>query len=101
MISLRQYLTHYFAVTKKSTRNNFVLCAITSMFMISVAQTAVQWAEVKNDLIDDDASRATTFIASLGEPGWQTLFNDFCGLFTSILADGLLVSLVQFYFNFS
>ena len=71
------------------------------MFMISVAQTAVQWAEVKNDLINDDASRATTFIASLGEPGWQTLFNDFCGLFTSILADGLLVSLVQFYFNFS
>ncbi len=36
------------------------------------------------------------FVASLGEPGWQTLFNDFCGLFTSILADGLLVSFVQF-----
>ena len=84
-------LTQYLAVTKKRTRNNVVLFAITAMFMITVAQTAVQWAEVKKDLVNSDASRFTSFFASALEPGWQTLFNDFCGLFTSALADGLLV----------
>ena len=93
-------LNHFSAVTKKSTRNNFVLFAITAMFMITVAQTAVQWAEVKSDLINSDASRITAFIASVREPSWQTLFNDFCGLFTSILADGLLVSFVRYSFTF-
>ena len=78
-------------MTKKRTRNNIVLCAITAMFMITVAQTAVQWAEVKKDLVNSDASRFTSFFASALEPGWQTLFNNFCGLFTSALADGLLV----------
>ncbi len=83
------------AVAKKRTRNNVVLFAITAMFMITVAQTALQWAEVKKDLINSDASRFTSFVASALEPGGRILINDFCGLFTSVLADGLLVRRIE------
>ncbi|KJA22322.1 hypothetical protein HYPSUDRAFT_215890 [Hypholoma sublateritium FD-334 SS-4] len=83
--------TVYIYLTKKSSRNNIVLFAITAMFIITVAQFAVQWAVVKRDLVNNDASRFTAFVASALEPAWQTLFNDFCGLFTSFLADGLLI----------
>ncbi len=69
------------------------------MFMITLAQTSVQWAEVKVDLVNNDASRFTSFVASALEPAWQTLFNDFCGLFTSVLADGLLVSFPESLFT--
>lgn len=62
------------------------------MFMITVAQASAQWAEVKRDIINNDTARTTAFLASFREPVWQTLFNQFCGLFTSALADGLIAS---------
>lgn len=84
--------TSLFPVVKKGSRHYIVISAITAMYIITLVQSSVQWAEVKMDLVNDDASRATSFVASVIEPSWQTLLNDFCGLFTSALADGLLVS---------
>lgn len=69
-----------------------VICTITSLYLLNVAQLAIQWELLKLSFVNNDQTGESVFITTFLNPGWATLASEICTFVTNILADGLLVS---------
>lgn len=78
-------------VTSKMSRSPIVLTTITALYLLNVAQTAVQWKLTSQlvGLLGEPLQEA--FIFAVSGPRWTTLVNDLGTFLTSTLADVLLV----------
>lgn len=78
-------------VTSKMSRSPIVLSTITALYLLNVAQTAVQWRLTSQlvGLLGEPLQDA--FIFAVSGPRWTTLVNDLGTFLTSTLADVLLV----------
>ena len=78
-------------VTKKASQARVVTATITMLYLLSIAQLAIQWHLFQWTFVDNAETRETIFIATY-DPGWSLLACQCCTVATIILADGLLVS---------
>ena len=65
---------------------------ITMLYLITIAQLAIEWQLLQSSFVDNGETRETIFIKNYFTPAWALLATDCCTAVTNILADGLLVS---------
>ncbi|KJA17213.1 hypothetical protein HYPSUDRAFT_219033 [Hypholoma sublateritium FD-334 SS-4] len=68
-----------------------VLIAISLLYLVNVANAAVQWFILKTVFITDGRTRGTSFAAADQTLFWGTLLNDIFVAIVSVVADGLLI----------
>ena len=90
-------------VTRKGSQARVVTATITMLYLLSIAQLAIQWQVLQWGFVDNGKTRETIFMASANTtPLWAKLASNGCIGATNILADGLLVSTTfTFPFRFS
>ena len=62
------------------------------LYLLSIAQLAIQWQLLQSSFVDNGETRKTIFLTTFFNPVWATLASQGCTAATNILADGLLVS---------
>jgi len=62
------------------------------LYLLNVAQLAIQWQLLQSSFVDSGETRQTIFITIFLNPAWAVLASQGCTAATNILADGLLVS---------
>ena len=89
----QQILSRLLSVTRKSSRNNWVLGAITVIYLANIAQIASQWVIVNELLSRTGQPKGETFLfaASATGSGWDVLLDDIISLVISGLSDAPLV----------
>ena len=89
----QQILSRLLSVTRKSSRNNWVLGAITVIYLANIAQIASQWVIVNELLSRTGQPKGETFLfaASATGSGWDVLLDNITSLVISGLSDALLV----------
>jgi len=80
-------------VTRKASHATVVTATITMIYVLNVAQLAIQWQLLQSSFVDNGETRETIFITTFLNPAWATLASQCCTAATNILADGLLVSI--------
>ena len=79
-------------VTMKASQATFVTATITMLYLLSIAQLAIEWQLLQSSFVDGGETRESIFIATFFNPAWTHLAGEVCTAATNILADGLLVS---------
>ena len=79
-------------VTRKASQARVVTATITMLYLLSIAQLAIQWQVSQSIFVDNGETRETIFIKTFFGPVWTQLAVVGCTGATNILADGLLVS---------
>ena len=79
-------------VTRKASQATVVTATITMLYLLNVAQQAIQWQQLQSSFVDSGETRETIFVATYFNPAWSILASQGCTAATNILADGLLVS---------
>ena len=80
-------------VTRKGSQTRVVTGTITMLYLLSIAQLAMEWQKLQWSLVDSGETRETIFIATYYlTPTWAQFASAGCIAATNILADGLLVS---------
>ena len=91
--------------TRKASqaRVELVTATITMLYLLTVAQLAIQWQLLQLSFVDSGETHETIFINNIftGSLAWVTLALGSCIAATRILADGLLVSTTSFTISFS
>ena len=89
--------------TRKASQARVVTATITMLYLLTVAQLAIQWQLLQLSFVDSGETHETIFINNIftGSLAWVTLALDSCIAATRILADGLLVSTTSFTISFS
>ena len=91
-------------VTRKASQATVVTATITMIYLLNVAQLAIQWQLLQSSFVDSGETRKTIFITTFFNPVWATLASQCCTAATNILADGLLASItftIAFMFSHS
>ena len=91
------YELHFFydliiIVTRKGSQATVVTATITMLYLINMAQPAIQWQLLQSSFVDSGETQETIFITNYFNPPWAQLAMGSCTAATNILADGLLVS---------
>ena len=79
-------------VTRKGSQARVVTATITMLYLLSIAQLAIQWQVIQSGLVDGETREAIFNAAVFNNPAWTHLAGEVCTAATNILADGLLVS---------
>ena len=90
-------------VTRKASQARIVTATITMLYILNMAQLAIQWQLLQSSFVDSGETRETIFLTTFFNPAWATLASQGCTAATNILADGLLVSTtftIPFRFSF-
>jgi len=78
-------------VTRKASQATVVIATITVIYLLNIAQLAIQWQLLQSSFLDNGETREKIFITTFLNPAWATLASQGCTAATNILADGLLV----------
>ena len=81
-------------MTRKASQARVVTTTITMLYLLSIAQLAIQWQLLQSSFVDNGETRKTIFLTTFFNPVWATLASVGCTGATTILADGLLVSII-------
>ena len=79
-------------VTRNASQATVVTATITMLYLLNMAQLAIQWQLLQSSFVDNGETRGEIFITTFFNPAWATLASQACTAATNILADGLLVS---------
>ena len=87
-------------VTRKVSQARVLTATITMLYLLNMAQLAIEWQLLNSSFVDSGETRETIFITTFftitifftPATAWVLLASDGCMAATNILADGLLVS---------
>ncbi|KAF8880596.1 hypothetical protein CPB84DRAFT_1792461 [Gymnopilus junonius] len=81
----------YTYLAKKSSKNYYVVGAISAAYAIYVAYMGIEWYLVYQGFVRNGQTQDTVFIYLFYSPPWDTLFTNLCNFLLAVIADGLLI----------
>jgi hypothetical protein len=81
-------------VTRKTSQTRIVTATITMLYLLNMAQLAIQWRLLQLNFVDNGETRERIFVENFAS-AWAALASQSCIAASNILADGLLVGTIS------
>ena len=79
-------------MTRKGSQARVVIATITMLYLLSMAQLAIEWHLLQWSLVDNGETRQSIYLTTFLSPTWAEFTSGGLIGVINILADGLLVS---------
>ncbi|PPR03016.1 hypothetical protein CVT26_004543 [Gymnopilus dilepis] len=83
--------TSYLYLNKKSSRNNYILAAISLSYFAYSADVIMVWYLDQKAVVYDSETRDALYASLVQEPGWPILVTDVIAFILAAVADGVLI----------